>query len=118
MKFLTLMLFALLFVSCSHHGHMKNMDGNGDGKVTKEEWSKGHDEMFSKMDKNANGEIEADEMKDCKKSCHEKKSGDCASKKSCGKCAESKDKCSKCSGTCDSADKSSKECGKEKCEGK
>lgn len=100
MKFLMSILLCLIFVSCSHHGHMKKMDSDSDGKVTKEEWTKGHDQMFSKMDKNSDGVVDADEanMKDCgkKSSCGDKH----AEKKSC---SDHKEKCEKC------ADSSKKE---------
>lgn len=54
---------------CMHMGgHMMDMiDTNKDGKISKEEFTKHHDQMFTQMDKNADGMIDATErsaMKD------------------------------------------------------
>ena len=38
-------------------------DANGDGKITKEEWTKHHDAMFEHMDANKDGVITKDEKK-------------------------------------------------------
>ncbi|HVI97939.1 MAG TPA: hypothetical protein VM657_02625 [Sphingomonas sp.] len=47
-----------------HHGSMlKQLDGNGDGVVTREEATAASDAMFAKMDPNGDGRITADEMK-------------------------------------------------------
>lgn len=40
---------------------MKTLDADGDGKITKEEFTKHHDAMFSKMDTNADGVVDATE---------------------------------------------------------
>ncbi|MBI5462703.1 MAG: hypothetical protein HY941_11020 [Gammaproteobacteria bacterium] len=40
---------------------MKVLDANGDGKITKEEFTQHHDTMFGKMDTNADGVIDAGE---------------------------------------------------------
>lgn len=41
---------------------MTMMDANKDGKVTKEEFTKGHDAMFTKMDANKDGVLDKAEM--------------------------------------------------------
>lgn len=41
---------------------MSMMDANKDGKVTKEEFIKGHDAMFTKMDANKDGVLDKAEM--------------------------------------------------------
>lgn len=40
---------------------MGRMDADGDGKVTREEFMKGHEAMFDKIDTNGDGVIDADE---------------------------------------------------------
>ena len=40
---------------------MARMDADGDGKVTREEFMKGHEAMFDKIDQNGDGVIDADE---------------------------------------------------------
>jgi len=40
---------------------MARMDADGDGKVTKDEFMKGHETMFDKIDQNGDGVIDADE---------------------------------------------------------
>jgi uncharacterized low-complexity protein len=40
---------------------MKALDADGDGKITKEEFTKYHDAMFGKMDTNADGVVDAAE---------------------------------------------------------
>jgi len=40
---------------------MQRMDANNDGKVTKDEFMKGHEDMFSRIDKNADGVIDIEE---------------------------------------------------------
>ena len=40
---------------------MARMDSDGDGKVTKDEFMKGHEAMFDKIDTNGDGVIDADE---------------------------------------------------------
>lgn len=43
-------------------GMMKMMDGNGDGKVSKDEFMKHHEGMFAMMDKNNDGVLDESEM--------------------------------------------------------
>jgi len=40
---------------------MSRMDANGDGNVTKEEFMKGHEAMFEKIDQNGDGVIDPEE---------------------------------------------------------
>lgn len=44
--------------------HFKKMDTDGDKKISKEEWQKFHDGMFQEMDKDADGSISFDELKE------------------------------------------------------
>lgn len=44
-------------------GGMKMMDADGDGNISKEEFMSGHEAMFNKKDANADGKIDASEMK-------------------------------------------------------
>ncbi|HFD79510.1 MAG TPA: hypothetical protein ENK05_03810 [Gammaproteobacteria bacterium] len=37
------------------------MDSNGDGKVTREEFMKGHEAVFERIDRNGDGVLDADE---------------------------------------------------------
>lgn len=41
---------------------LKKMDSNGDGVVSREEFTARHDEHFNKMDKDGNGSLSADEL--------------------------------------------------------
>lgn len=43
-------------------GGMNMLDGDGDGKVTREEFDKKHAAVFEKTDANSDGAIDADEM--------------------------------------------------------
>ena len=43
-------------------GGMEMLDGDGDGKVTREEFDEKHAAMFERMDANGDGAIDADEM--------------------------------------------------------
>ncbi len=74
---------------------MKSMDADGDGKVTKDEFMSAHESMFSKKDKNADGVIDASEMKMKEGKCGEGKCGgakavDKAKGMMEGKCGEGK----------------------------
>ena len=40
---------------------MQRMDADGDGKVTRDEFMQGHEDMFSRIDKNADGVIDGSE---------------------------------------------------------
>jgi hypothetical protein len=40
---------------------MKSLDANGDGQISKEEFTSHHGKMFQKMDKNGDGKVSADE---------------------------------------------------------
>jgi uncharacterized low-complexity protein len=62
---------------------MKNMDADGDGNISKDEFMKGHDAMFGKMDANGDGVIDADEQGASMKMMKEGKCGE-------GKCGASK----------------------------
>ena len=54
-------------------GHFKEMDANSDKKITKEEWQTFHDARFTEFDKDADGSITADEIKNFKKVKKEEK---------------------------------------------
>ncbi len=55
---------------------MKALDADGDGKITKAEFSKHHDAMFSKMDTNADGVVDtAEHAKIMEGKCGEGKCG-------------------------------------------
>jgi len=62
---------------------MENLDADGDGNITKDEFMKGHDAMFGKMDANGDGVIDADEQGAGMKMMQEGKCGE-------GKCGASK----------------------------
>ena len=47
----------------SHFSLPKDLDTNGDGFVSKDEWRARGDKMFEEMDANHDGKISADEMK-------------------------------------------------------
>ncbi len=46
-----------------HHGFMDRMDGDKDGKISAAEFAAAGDQMFSKLDKNADGKLAQDEMR-------------------------------------------------------
>lgn len=96
MKWILMLMTLLALSSCASHGNFGKMDTNGDGAVSKAEFTAHADAKFSKYDKDGNGTIDAAEMPKCskKKKCHKKKgdckSGKCATKTSCckdGKCS-------------------------------
>lgn len=65
---------------------VKNADADKDGKVTKEEFIKLHEDVFAKMDKDGNGTLEGDELK-----MHKGKEGKCGAEKAGeGKCGGEK----------------------------
>jgi hypothetical protein len=51
---------------------MERVDTNADGVVSKAEFMAKHEEMFIKMDADANGELTKDEMKNGRKAMKEK----------------------------------------------
>ena len=74
---------------------MKMMDADGDGKITKDEFTKAHEAMFNRKDKDGDGVIDADEMKAMEgKMMKEGKCGEgkCGGDKTMkeGKCGEGK----------------------------
>jgi Ca2+-binding EF-hand superfamily protein len=46
-----------------HHGFMDRMDSDKDGKISAAEFAAAGDQMFSKLDKNADGKLAQDEMR-------------------------------------------------------
>jgi uncharacterized low-complexity protein len=62
---------------------MENLDADGDGNVTREEFMQGHAGMFSKLDANGDGVLDADEQGAGMKMMQEGKCGE-------GKCGASK----------------------------
>ena len=71
---------------------MMNMDADGDGSVTRDEFMKGHEAMFNKKDTNSDGVVSADEMK---AKCGE---GKCGASKMMDKAKEGKCGEGKCGG--------------------
>lgn len=66
----------------SHHGHdhmMDKMDADKDGKITKAEFDKKHQEKFTEMDRNSDGVLTKEELGTCK-ACG-KESCECNKKK-------------------------------------
>lgn len=45
-----------------HDAKIKAMDTDGDGMISKAEWTAHHDAMWVKMDANADGSLDAEEM--------------------------------------------------------
>ena len=84
---------------------MNMMDADGDGSVTRDEFMKGHEAMFSKQDANDDGVIDAHEMKAMEGKCG-------ASKMKEGKCGEGKCGADKATGKVMEA-----KCGEGKCGG-
>ncbi|PJZ44942.1 calcium-binding protein [Leptospira brenneri] len=86
-KILILLAGLTFFVSVSvfahdHEGHgkkgrggdhFKKMDIDGDNKVSKEEWQKFHDGIFTELDKDADGSVTSEEIKAFHKEKHEEK---------------------------------------------
>jgi uncharacterized low-complexity protein len=70
-------------------GMMMRLDSNGDGKISKEEFMKGHQAMFDSMDTNHDGVVDSDEMKAQMKMMSEGKCGAGKMDKE-GKCGGSK----------------------------
>lgn len=78
-KLFTILLISFLAIGLSAHGrgkkgmdewhkeHFKKMDTNGDGKISKEEWTAFHDEKFTKLDKDGDGQISEEDMKEFRK---------------------------------------------------
>jgi len=62
---------------------MQSLDADGDGKITKDEFMQGHADVFSKMDTNGDGVIDASEQGTGMKMMKEGKCGE-------GKCGASK----------------------------
>ncbi len=70
MKKVVLISAAILLASGSafanHHlkgeGHMKKMDANGDGMISKDEFMKHHEAMWDKMKKNSAGSVDMKDM--------------------------------------------------------
>ena len=54
----------------NHKHHMKKMDTDGDGQISKDEFMAHAEKRFSKKDKNNDGFISKDEMK---RQCHKKR---------------------------------------------
>lgn len=74
MKLFTILVFAFAVLGLSAHGkgnmmkkHFQEMDTNGDGKVSKEEWAAFHETKFSSLDKDGDGFVSAEELKEHKK---------------------------------------------------
>lgn len=86
MKSLWILSLLMMLGACSH-GHYKKYDLDGDGQVSKKEWTDAHDSKFSKKDKNGDGVLSADEIGAKAKSCCHKKCDDkkCSKKKCDGK---------------------------------
>lgn len=84
-------------------------DADKDGKVTKEEFLKHHEEMFAKADKNEDGALDAEE----RKAMHKMKAGACGGdKKGEGACGGKKGE-----GSCGGDKKAEGSCGGKKGEG-
>lgn len=61
-------------------GMMMRMDGNADGKVSRDEFMQGHAAMFDKMDSNGDGMLDAEERRAHKAMMREKMKGKCSGK--------------------------------------
>ena len=60
---------------------MMQMDSNGDGKVSKEEFMQGHATMFEKMDSNGDGALDATEQRAHKGMMKDEMMGKCGQQK-------------------------------------
>jgi uncharacterized low-complexity protein len=67
---------------------MNMLDANKDGKVSKEEFMKAHEDMFASKDANKDGVLSADEMKSMDGKCGQGKCG--GMKSGTGKCGAGK----------------------------
>lgn len=88
-----------------------NLDGDGDGKVTQEEFMAAHEKMFAEMDKDGDGVLAGDEMK----MRHKGREAKCGEGK-CGGDKKGKDAEASCGGDKKSKDAEAK-CGEGKCGG-
>lgn len=82
-------IFAAIFLSlsaCAHCGggkdkmhneHFAKMDKNSDGKLSKEEFTKGHDEKFAMMDLNKDGFVTQEEKSQAHKEMMKAKCDKC-----------------------------------------
>jgi major membrane immunogen (membrane-anchored lipoprotein) len=83
MKWFLMLITMLALSSCASSGNWEKMDTNGDGQVSKAEFTDHGDSKFSKVDKDGNGVIDAAEMPKCKKKKNCKKKKDCKEKSKC-----------------------------------
>lgn len=65
--------------------HFKKMDTNDDKKVSKEEWQKFHDGFFQELDKDGDGSVSLEELKEKRMDQKEKMKDKAKEKKKQGK---------------------------------